>query len=287
MQTPLLGFLRTRAGLFVPGPANLTGFTRQGMDTRKKGFDPTVVGGTQLWFDCADTGTMTRGAGGAVLTWRDKMRGALATTSSPGQQVMNKTIGTIPVIRFPETSWMTATVPPGPNTTTGSFSVIVLAVVNSPGGVVYAPSVVATYGRGLGIAGPANAGSPPNNSPQTVFGGSFRSTSSGPLMNNSARGYILSTYLPAGGGAELLRVDGASASGLSASSSTEDMGASTLFEIGTRGGGTELWDGWCGDIIVGHRMSFADHLRLEGWMAWKYGQQSFLAASHPFRNGPP
>lgn len=36
MQTPLLGFLQPRAGLFTPAPAGLSGFTRQGMDARKK-----------------------------------------------------------------------------------------------------------------------------------------------------------------------------------------------------------------------------------------------------------
>ncbi len=286
MQTPLLGFRPTRQGLFVPDPVGLAGFERQGMDQAKKGFDPSKIGGVQFWFDCADTGTMTRQAGGAVLTWRDKIRGTVVTSSSPGQQVMNKTIGVIPVIRFPETSWMNATVPAGPNTTSSSFSIIALAVVNSPG-AAYAPSVVSAYGRGLGIAGPLNAGSPPTNSPQTVFGGSFRSTSTGPVLNNNARGYILSTFLPAGGGQEQLRVDGAAPTGYSPTSATEDMTANTLIEIGTRAGGGEPWDGWCGDVIIGARMSFADHVRLEGWLAWKYGQQSFLAATHPHRNSPP
>jgi hypothetical protein len=49
VQTPLLGFQRTRAGLFVPSPVGLSGFTRQGMDQRKKplgllAFGPGSVG---------------------------------------------------------------------------------------------------------------------------------------------------------------------------------------------------------------------------------------------------
>lgn len=47
-QTPLLGFQRGRAGLFVPSPGCLTGFQRQGMDQRKKSAAATVWDATTI-----------------------------------------------------------------------------------------------------------------------------------------------------------------------------------------------------------------------------------------------
>jgi hypothetical protein len=285
MQTPLLGFRPTRQGLFVPGPAGLPGFTRQGMNQAKKvAFNPAQVPGVILWWDSTDLGSMTILAD-KVNGWRDKIRGVTATAVTLNSNTLS-TIGGTRTVVIPSGSELTAVYTPGgPQLATQRLSLLAVAVVT--GGMSgFAPSIIAVGGLGLGVAGSDNAGSPPTGSAMAVRGGSFRDTSTSPTLTNNARGYILSLRTNLGA-PDLLRVDGAAPSGGSLSSGMDDLSATTGVEIGTRPGGSEDWSGAAGDLIVGYNVSLEDHIRLEGYLAWKFNQQSFLPSTHPFKNSPP
>jgi hypothetical protein len=56
-------------------------------------------------------------------------------------------------------------------------------------------------------------------------------------------------------------------------------------DTGTAGG--SAWNSWIAEIIFTGAISFATLQRIEGYLAWKWGLQGNLPATHPNRNRPP
>jgi hypothetical protein len=57
--------------------------------------------------------------------------------------------------------------------------------------------------------------------------------------------------------------------------------------IGRRTNGNDNIIGYLGDIIVTGALTTLEVEKLEGWMAWRYGQQSLLPSGHTYKNAPP
>jgi len=69
---------------------------------------------------------------------------------------------------------------------------------------------------------------------------------------------------------------------------TYDDTANANVQLGARADNATWFKGNLGEsVIVTGPMLTADRQKLEGYMAWRWGTQTFLPAGHPYLNGPP
>lgn len=243
-------------------------------------FDPRSIGGCALWMDAADSNTIVLGAGTNITTWLDKSgRGCNATgvnnpTYSNGR------------VNFLRSSSQRFTLP---NSTLPT------------GDLPYGYFIVCSFDTASANCGLIGGGT--YNSARQVFAlrsmntttralltywwsDDFQTLSNAFTLNSST--LVESTYNPTAGA--LLRnmyVNGV----LRASNNPTGVRNQTISNntIGTTNGTSELMSGWIGEILV-YSNSFSNisqRQAVEGYLAWKWGIQANLPASHPWKSYAP
>jgi hypothetical protein len=239
-------------------------------------FDPTTIASCRLWFDAADASSVTL-SGSNVTAWRNKsVNGGSVTPTANAFQYVQTFNGSYPAISGVST---------GGNGTIGSIASVTLSN----------PSTVFAVFQNTGL-----------NSGTTSLPYLFNITST----TNRAYAYAYNQTTTPG----LMRVSAGVGSADSATNvntttsqvfSMEIGASSTLtYQNGTLittsaitggsltgtitiGGNNSLnaWTGFfCEFIIFNNALITAERQQIEGYLAWKWGLQATLPATHPYLN---
>jgi hypothetical protein len=250
---------------------------------------PTAIAsGLRLFCDFGDLSRLTvdSGSGGITSTARNIAAGMINTGTRPsyatngfngrisanfnganqGMRSDTSTTFTVPAVAVIAGAWTTATSNGGRlltyasvNFDGGHASGCIIAMRNGTG----SPGQVVTYNQGA-IRATTNSVIDGNPLVFSVVFGSGASASVAHYFNGAAGGTgNLSGFSPAAGRYLMARFD---ESGSGAANITGPYGSAVVY---------------CGDDAAAWRT------RIEGWTAWRWGIQSRLAASHPYRNAPP
>jgi len=228
-------------------------------------FTPRQISGCQLWLDGADTGSMTL-SGSSVTQWRDKSGSSnnfTPTSGTPtsildnGRNVVNFTSGAI----------MTSA---NQITFTTSSAFFIVSLLNS--------ITVADFGMILGFTNIAGGDFSIRYYGNKILGG----TSGDGNGNDFANGtyYVNGTFNPSFGSSTYLNV------------------YSIIGTVAPQAGGTSfltLSSAFMSRFFIGNIAEFlyypggvtsSQRQQIEGYLAWKWGLQASLPATHPYKNSP-
>jgi hypothetical protein len=229
-------------------------------------FAPQAVNNCLLWLDAADTSSYTPSA--AITTWRNKgYAGGSATTTSGTVGSTTAEINGLPAFSFAANAYMTMSSMTFAQTTR---TVFVVANLGASGtlrrhiyGSVAADSFLVTSGAGTDL----EFGYSGNNS--------YITASPYPIYNTTS--IICGTTLSTNGG---LFVNGLAQTPYTTNApGTFGTGATTTQTIGSSTTGT---------FVLGEAMIFDGAItdiqrqQVEGYLAQKWGLQSFLPSTHPY-----
>lgn len=255
----------------LPLPFPLLPLTRVATN---KYFNPTSITGCVIWFDGADTSQLSF-TGTTVNSWTSKGSASLTATSvGAGSIVYEKyngvnslrfngtntkmTTGTVASYGASATTWITASVNlTAVTATTPTDASLVFATSGAP-----EKSIRYTQSPGSQL--------------YTFNNGSFRDSQN---FTNGVRGFIDTAASFAA------YVNGANATN-STSAVTYEAGVNQSFSMGQWASGT--LNGYIQEIIVyTSALSLSQYQQVEGYLAWKWGFQSNLPSSHPYKVFPP
>ena len=255
----------------LPLPFPLLPLTRVATN---KYFNPTSITGCVIWFDGADTSQISF-TGTTVNSWTSKGSASLTATSvGAGSIVYEKyngvnslrfngtntkmTTGTVASYGASATTWITASVNlTAVTATTPTDASLVFATSGAP-----EKSIRYTQSPGSQL--------------YTFNNGSFRDSQN---FTNGVRGFIDTAASFAA------YVNGANATN-STSAVTYEAGVNQSFSMGQWASGT--LNGYIQEIIVyTSALSLSQYQQVEGYLAWKWGFQSNLPSSHPYKVFPP
>jgi len=249
-------------------------------------FDPSRLAATKAWWS-PDFG-ITKDTASRVSSWADKIAGHTAIQATAASQPLwvenaatmlggeRALVRCDSNARFLEMTNFPATFPLGTDETW-----IFAASRMTATGSVWTPSIISYAGqRGIGYGGSNWSTQTPNN---TNYFSVMRSSGSdafqvAPSMLTNA---IVAARFGAAGiigrrnGAQV----GTSSDGVSI--------ATGNLRIGRRTNGVDNIVGYIGDIIVTGALTEAEYTKMEGWLAWRYAQQSLLPAAHPYKTRRP
>ena len=247
-----------------------------------------------LWLDAADVSTISVDAGG-VNFWGDKSgNGRHATTTVRKPAFSPNTIKGLSVITFTaaqSTKLDTSNFSIAPSREFCSFAVVSAASLLGSSsyrriwvskGLGDSSSVGSTYQEGFFGSGPNPgeflqiAGSTGILSPIITGLGT-----SNPVLLTGAFGTA-----GAGSNENTTSANGGARASLAGQSGTlGTTGIRIGSDVGTTGAAS--WNSWIAEIILTTAISFSDLLKIEGYLAWKWGIQNNLPATHPYRNRAP
>ena len=237
-------------------------------------FSPTQISGLQLWLDAYDSSTFTL-SGTAVTQWNDKSGlSNNATQSSAGNRPNYNSVNRN--VSFTPTSAQFLNLP---NSTlpTGNTS--------------YAYFIVCAWAQaadGLGVIGGGNYGNTNQVFALRSFGGSrqMRNYWWGNDLDTGTNAYDVNVPLIVectytAGGARAILTNGTQLVTDNPGARNQAVGNNTVAK--TFGG--EYMNGTISEIIVYNgALTVAQRQQVEGYLAWKWGLQSFLPANHPDKN---
>ena len=261
---------------------------------QKRLWTPVVLPLT-LWLDAADLSTLSVGASG-VDTWRDKSGNARdATTTVRRPAFLANALNGLPAVNFTAASATKLDTPDfsiAPNRQFCAFAVA--STAGLLGGSTYRRLWTAkgvnpdslgagsTYPQGYMGSG-ANAGSA-----MMIAGGSGVTVPVVSGLGNTAPVLLTGAFGTAGAASNETTI---SANGGARQSLAAQSGAlsTTGIRIGSDTGtaGNSSWNSWIAEIIFTGPIAFAMLQSIEGYLAWKWGLQGNLPATHPFANRPP
>ena len=244
---------------------------------RQSIFNPLTITGLQLWVDAADTSTYTPSS--SISSWRNKgVAGGTVTTTSGTVGSKSFTQNNFPMMSFGTSAYMTA-----PSLTFSQTSRTAFAVVNigaagvgrtflaSTGGTSTVETTLNSYYPGsytdIQISYYANV--------------QYQTQTPSPFFNTTSIVSAVSAASTAAGGG--IWVNGTSQSlTLTPSAPNYGTGTTTNQILGSAAsfnmGEVLLFDG----VI-----SVVERQKVEGYLAWKWGLQGTLPASHPYKMFPP
>lgn len=253
---------------------------------------PLLVG-PSLWLDAADLSTLSVGASG-VDSWQDKSgfnRHATTTVRRPA--FLANALNGLPAVSFTASSATKLDTPDfsiAPNRQFCAFAVA--STAGLLGGSTYRrlwnakgvnpDSGGSTYAQGYMGSG-ANAGSA-----LLIAGGAGVTAPVVSGLGNTAPVLLTGAFGTAGAesNTNTLSANGGARQSLAAQSGAlSTTGIRIGSDVGTTGGAS--WNSWIAEIIFTGAISFATLQSIEGYLAWKWGLQGNLPASHPFANRPP
>ena len=224
---------------------------------------------TGFWYDADDTSTFSLN-GSDIISWNDKSGNNRQLTSPSISFRPSYSINQLngkPVVDFLSTNRLMNVA--SPVITNGSFYIVVKAISPATGQAPF--SFDASSTRNFGIINQQNAGIDPFLVPKPTF------TNWGIISNiyNSSTNSILATY---NGGLE---------NGTFQFPITSNSFSGSL-ALGLRQSGSIYMNCQIAELIISLSAHDTDtRQRIEGYLAWKWGLESNLQITHPYKNNPP
>jgi hypothetical protein len=249
---------------------------------------PEDLTGMSAWYDAADASTITASSG-AVSQWRDKSASARnlnQSTSGARPQTGTRTIGGLNAIEFDGTDDVLI----GSANKTDAITIFGVVLTDSGSGADANRSWLSSPG-GINpdywMKSVANSDSLGTMMCDT--GGAY---SSGDATAARSAAHIHAAYSWVAGGANGgTRIDGgASGASIAAKSTTLQKSATELAIGRQKNNAGRFHDGLVGEvIIINQRLTDADadFLKIEGYLAHKWGLAANLPADHQYKNTPP
>jgi hypothetical protein len=237
-------------------------------------FTPLTIPGCVVWFDSADLTTIS-GSGTAAFQWRSKGATSLTASINAGVPVVAATCNSYPCIYFSNatTKLTTGTIPTlgtsGTTWITAATSLTPLAS-QADAGVVIASI---TPEKAIRWSNPGGGFMVYTIESSTPFGSTTANS-------NGVRGF---TQTAAAG----ITVFQNGTSNNFSTSGNYSGGTNVSFSIGQWN--TSGFVGWINEILVYNSvLTLAEYQQVEGYLAWKYGYNTFLPITHPnFSRAPP
>ena len=268
--------------LSLPVGAPATGVGKQTITyyARISAFSPTSIGGLQLWLDAADTSSMSFSSGSNISQWRDKSGSNNHATPTSTPVLTANSINGYQAVVTASGQYFT-----GPTSvTTATLTVFAVALTSKtlPNGssdqrlVSLANGGNVDYGRTDGTIALFNQG---GSSSITTW---RLSSVAGTGITQNVAFQTVSKYDGTNG---FIWKDGNSG-GSSGSSGTFNI---TKYGIGNQANPTaEYWIGSIGEVLIFNvALGDPDRQKIEGYLAWKWGLQTPLAAGHPYKSAAP
>jgi len=244
------------------------------------GFDPRSIGGCAIWYDAADSSSVTV-TGSNVTAWRDKSgNGRNASPTTGAFQYVSAFNGSYPTLSS-SISGGNGQIASIPSFTLSNPSTL-FAVIQNRG--LNSGTNTFPYLFNVGSGGNRAYAYAYN---QTTTPGSFRISTGSPGTGNIDVATAVDTTT-----AQVFTMQMDVPSTLSYTngnliSTTTNSGApvnSSTLNIGGSGGGTnERWTGhFCEFIIINNQISTTQRQQIEGYLAWKWGIQGRLPTNHPY-----
>ena len=256
--------------------------TRVGYNTmlNKNSFSPISLPGLSLWLDAADSNTLVR-TGLNITQWNDKSVNKYNATSPSGSNPTLNAGGQngLNTITFNGTSqFFTISNPNALDFGTNDFAIFAAVQFNLNGNL---QQVIAKNSPGF----PTWKLSLESNLPQiTIYNTAANQATSFGVVG-SGWGLLSGMVSRSTGNVMFINGTGNIASGIVYgpinNQSNVTIGVSTYLI-------NRFWAADMGEILV-YNASFTNFQRqqIEGYLAWKWGLQAGLPASHPFKNAPP
>lgn len=239
-------------------------------------FQPIQIPGCVIWLDAADRGTVGF-SGSAVSTWTSKGSASLTATSVGAGSILYSNYNGYPSLYFngSSTKLTTGTVPSYGTTGTTWITVSANLTPITATTPVDSSVVIATLG-----------GTSPEKSIRYQYLNQFTiyAINNGFLRGvidentNGIRGFLdqAATFVSYVNG-NLVKND--------TNPATYQAGVNQAFQLGNWNTGYLL--GHIQEVLIYNSvLSLANYQRIEGYLAWKWGLQGLLPASHPFKNYP-
>ena len=258
-----------------------------GAMTKNVTFNPTSIAGSVLWLDGADTSNMTFSSGTTISTWKDKSGNANNATATGSPALAQKGInGRQAVTAAVGTCFLGNVSMSGPNLTCFAVATtdVTLPNIRTPRADQRLVSLANGTNRDYDSTGGVI---PLFNWDSTSIIGAYDNN----LGNVNSNTIVTGTPFMAAS-----RFDGTTASlwfngapGSFPSSADNHSFSITKYGIGNQANPTiEYWSGFIGEIILfSTALTISQRQQVEGYLAWKWGLQGTLPASHPYKMFPP
>ena len=246
-------------------------------------FDPRSIPGCEVWFDAADTSTITGSS--TVTAWRDKSRNAWNATTLIGTAPTNTTVNGLNAVSFPASSVLTVS--------NVAFSSVqsrgIFVVYRAPTSGNYI-SWFSTQGGGLNNQGghnnlvlPAGGGGPYLQS--FAVGGAVQGMGADPAVSTIGTTAIACMIHSAvSTSRNTVTLNGTSYT-LSTNTLASGYGSGTVtYYIGNA---YPLSYILCEYILYQQEFTVAQRQQVEGYLAWKWGIKTSLPTTHPFYSFAP
>jgi len=248
------------------------------------GFDPRSIGGCAIWYDAADSSSVTV-TGSNVTAWRDKSgNGRNASPTTGAFQYVSAFNGSYPTLSS-SISGGNGQIASIPSFTLSNPSTL-FAVIQNRG--LNSGTNTFPYLFNVGSGGNRAYAYAYN---QTTTPGSFRISTGSPGTGNidvvtavdttTAQVFTMQMGVPS----TLSYTNGNLIS--TTTNSGAPVNSSTLNIGGSGGGSNERWTGhFCEFIIINNPISTTQRQQIEGYLAWKWGLQARLPTNHPYSPYP-
>ena len=233
---------------------------------------------TQNWYDASDISTITL-SGGRVTQWDDKSGNDRNATGGNGVQYLTEDVNGLNVVQMAGTSadwmfidldWMagvkysiTALVTRNKSTTgflTGRQSGVTNGLFHI-GWSISTTFRLSTFGAGNDFDLVIPAYTEPL---LTMFSGLNRTTIGKTIRFFAPTGFLSQTY-----------------------ANTTNLASNTDSTLGNFGNGIYYGGKVCEIVMTSGDISDDDLEKIEGYMAWKWGQEAILPVDHPYHDAPP
>jgi hypothetical protein len=238
-------------------------------------WNPTLISGCSLWLDAADRNTLTV-SGSNVSSWRDKSgnnnNATQATVANQpttgtllnGLNVLNFT-GTQPYFSFPTISYTNITV----------FTIFRNTTLRAYSSPLFIGPFFFFYTNGAG---------------NSVIGTGRLGVNDEGVISQAAAGITTTNYLLYSlnltvGATDIVNfyINGTNAANFNGAAS----GGRSYYQVGSTDG-VGATTGFTAEILVYNGvLNNSQRQQVEGYLAWKWGLQGSLPATHPFKNWPP
>jgi hypothetical protein len=237
-----------------------------------KSFRPTNITGCQLWLDAADATTIIR-TGSSVTQWNDKSGNGRNLTGFNGPTYSSQRVNLVPNAYLQVGSFPS-----------GTYTLFIVANITSGNGPLYGSTTSTGY---TGFF-PNYAGNYYLVESDSRWNGSTTAgdvtTSSASITFNNGTQYIYSIIYNFSSSTALVWANGSISSvinGIISGTITIDS-----LILGRRSG--DYMTGYFNEVIhLNSALSSSQRQGVEGYLAWKWGLQSTLPQTHPFKLFPP
>jgi len=263
---------------------------------------PKSVAGLNLWLDASDPSVITTSSAGNVTQLLDKSGNGIALQSGSafapnpiaGPTLTTGALNGLSTLRF-DGSTEALVSPPNVGSSLSAVTVFLLFSQDAPSveGNIFTLAKNAFTGNGInGLNIDVSWNS------QTALNDIWLLGSTVPLAPNYSNWmnglsipfgtYNLQSYVIPSSGTAQSYVNGTPAGSQIVTPGTISNERYTLGTDWNWGDGNQFFPGHIGEVLVyGSALSTADRQTLEGYLAWKWGLESSLPASHPYRSAPP